>query len=287
MSKRSVASATISFGLVSIPVKFYLTAHAESVNFNMITPKGNRVKQKLVDSVTGEDIEYGACNKGYEFAKDQFVIFTKDELKALGESDGGTMEIKEFVPCDDLQLIAVEKSYYLDAGKGGDKAYRLFVAALKKQGKCAVAQWTSRGRQHLVVIGAKGDALVVYQMFYADEMREFELDCAKFDPRDVEIDLACKLMETLSNDHFDSSKYKDSYRERVDAAVAKKQGGESVNAPSESNAPPVSDLFAALQASLGAQTGKDVKVTSSKVEEPTAPAAEAPAKKSRSKKSAA
>lgn len=285
MSKRSVASATISFGLVSIPVKFYLTANAESVNFNMITPKGNRVKQKLTDSVTGEEVEWGACVKGYEVSKDQFVIFTKEELKALGDNDGGTMEIREFVPAEDLQLLAVEKSYYLDANKGGDKAYRLFVAALKKQGKCAVAQWTNRGRQHLVVIQAVKDALVVYQMFYADEMREFELDCAKFDPRDVEIDLACKLMDTLSSDHFDASKYKDTYRERVAKAVEAKQGGGSVNAPAESNSPPVSDLFAALQASLGKQ---GVKVESTKVEEVAPPAPEPkPAKKTRTKKTAA
>lgn len=252
MSKRSVASATISFGLVSIPVKFYLTASAETVSFNMLTPAGNRVKQKIVDSVTGEAADYGNCLKGYEYAKGKFITFTKDELKALGETgDGGCMEIREFVPADMLNPTHVEKTYYLDAGKGGDKAYRLLVTAMKKQNKCAVAQWTSRGRQHLVVVGVQGEALVAYQMFYADEVRSFELDCATYAPRDVEVDMACKLIDALAVPSFDASKYRDAYRDRVAKAVAEKQSGHTVSSPEAQDAPPVGDLFAALQASFG------------------------------------
>lgn len=269
MSKRSVASATITFGLVSIPVKFYLTAHAETVSFNMITPGGNRVKQKVTDAVTGEDVGYGDCLKGYEYEKDRFVTFTREELKSLGEDDGGTMEIREFVPGGDLKTVQVEKTYYLDAGKGGDKAYRLFVAAMEKQEKCAVAQWTSRGRQHLVVLAAQAGVLVAHQMYYADEVREFELDCATYAPKDAEIDMACRLMKALSAPSFDASSYRDGYRDRVTKAVKEKLGGHAVSAQASAEKPNVGDLFEALKASLGAQ---GVKVTSTHVEEIPKPA---------------
>ena len=250
MSKRSVASGTVSFGLVSIPVKFYLTAQAKTVSFNMITPKGNRVKQKVVDSITGEDISYSSCSKGYEVSKDNFVILSKEELKALGEDDGGTIEILEFVPATSLKVVEVEKTYYLDSGKGGDRAYRLLVKALTKQEKCAVAQWTSRGRQHLVIIGVMQGALVAHQMFYADEMREFDLDCATYAPKDIEVDLACQLIDSLSTASYNPAKFTDTYRDRVNKAVAAKSAGMAIPVSAEENKPVVSDLFAALQASL-------------------------------------
>lgn len=250
MAKRSVASATISFGLVSIPVKFYLTASPESVHFNMITPSGNRVKQLLVDAVTGEEVDRSTCQKGYEYAKGQFVIFTPEELKSLGDNDGGSMEIVEFIPVDSLNVLEIEKSHYLDVGKGGDKAYRLFVAALKKLGKLGVAQWTNRGRQHLVILGVQGECLVAHQMFYKSEVREFELDCAKYDPREIEVDMACKLIDALSTESYDSSKYKNTYVERVETAASAKCAGKVVNDVKEPTAKQNSDLFVMLQASL-------------------------------------
>lgn len=248
MAKRSVAQATISFGLVAIPVKFYLSASAENINFNMITKDGNRVKQELVDAVTGATVDRASTQKGYEYAKGQYVIFTKDELKSLGEGDSGSMEIVEFVP-NSLDLMHVEQTYYLDAGKGGDKAYRLLHAALKRQEKLAVAQWTNRGKQHLIVIGIKGDALVAHQMYYNTEVRDFELDCATYTPRDAEVDMACKLVEALSSETFDSSKYTNTFNEKVIKAAEAKKAGGSVPVD-EPEAEPVGDLFAALQASL-------------------------------------
>lgn len=272
MSKRSTASGTICFGLVSIPVKFFLTASAETVSFNMITSDGNRVKQKLVDTMTGKDVDYNSCLKGYEYEKDKFVTFTRDELKAMGETDGGTMEIMEFVPANNLKPVQVEKTYYLDAGKGGDKAYRLLVAAMEKKGKCAVAQWTSRGRQHLILLGVAEGTLVAHQMYYADEIRAFELDCATYAPRDAEIDLACRLMDTLTTDEFDASKYRDTYRDRVNKAVEQKRGGQEVSSTDAPAAPPINDIFEALKKSLG---DEGVKVTSTHVEEVVKPAKKA------------
>jgi DNA end-binding protein Ku len=251
MAKRSVASATISFGLVAIPVKFYLAASPENVSFNMITKDGNRVKQVLLDAVTDKEVDRSTVRKGYEYAKGQFVIFEQSELKALGDDDGGTMEIKEFVPLGSLDNLHIEKSFYLDTGKGGDKAYRLLVAAMKKQNKLAVAQWTNRGRQHLIVLAVHGDGLIAHQMFYHDEVRSFELDCAKYTPRDPEIDMACRLIDGLTSETYDPTKYTNSYNERVLAAVeAKRAGGTYASNDEGTEAQPTNDLMAMLMASL-------------------------------------
>lgn len=249
MSARSVASGTLSFGLVAIPVKFYITSSPDNVHFNAITKDGNRVRQMWVDSVTGIEVGRDETQKGYEYAKGQYVLFTPEELKSLGDGDGGSAEIVEFVPVDSLDTMHVEKTYFLDAGKGGDKAYRLLVAALKKKQRLAVAQWTNRGRQHLLLVGVKDDMLIAYQMFYDNEVREHELKCAAYNPRDPEVDMACQLMDQLSNDEFDSSKYTNKYNERVLAAVERKRNGETVEA-SEPEAKPSGDLFATLMASI-------------------------------------
>lgn len=267
-SKRSVASGTVCFGLVSIPVKFYLAAQAQSVAFCMVTPKGNRVNQRLFDAITGDAVAYGECSKGYEVTKDDLVIFTSDELKALGETGDSRIDIKEFVPVTDLDPTHVEKSYHLDAGKGGDRAYRLLTAAMEKQGRCAVAQWTSRGRQHLLIIASKDGHLVAYQMYYADEVRPFELDCAAYSPRDAEVDMACRLVDSLASASFDPSSYRDAYRDRVDAAVSAKRSGIPTPAASQPKAQ-VDDLFAALQASLG---GTPTPAPAAPVDEPKAKA---------------
>lgn len=254
MSKRSTASATISFGLVSIPVKFYLTSSADNVNFNLLTPGGNRVKMKFVDAVTDEAINKDECTKIYEYSKGQYVQFTAEELKKLGDADGGTMEIKEFIPASKIDLLHVEKSYFLDTGKGGDRAYRLLVAALKKKDMMAIAQWSNRGRQHLMILGVRDEALIAYQMYYDAEVRSFELDCATYSPKDVEVDMACRLIDQLVVAEFDTTKYRNEYNDRVLAAVeAKRNGQETTDAGEAPAAAATTDLMAMLQASLNAE----------------------------------
>lgn len=253
MAKRSVASATISFGLVAIPVKFYMTASADNVSFNMITDKGNRVKQLLVDAVTDAEVDRAKTKKGYEYAKGKWVVFTQEELKSLGDGENnGTMEIVEFVPAASLDPMQVEKTYYVDAAKGGDKTYRLFAAALKDRNVLAVAQWTRGGRQHLMMIGLRGDVLIAHQMFYAAEVREFELDCAKFNAPEAQVKMAGQLIDALTSTEYDGSKYVNSYNERVKKIVDQKLAGETFTPGVEEEAKPAGDLMAALEASIKA-----------------------------------
>lgn len=277
MGQRSVASATLGFGLVSIPVKLYLTSNAVNVGFNMFTPAGNRVNMVFVDAVTREEIKKGECSHGYEYAKGQYVIFTKEELSALsGDDENGTMDIVEFVPAKELDPLRVEKTFYLDANKGADKAYRVMVKALAKKKQVAVAQWTNRNRQHLVMISARGDALVMHQMFYDNEVRDIEIDAATYEPRDVELNMASQLIDQMSNESFDSSKFKNTFIERVEAAVQNKLAGGAVpTAVIATNNSSAFDLLASLQASLAAPKEKLTKSESE---------SEAPKKAKRAKK---
>ncbi len=203
----------------------------------MITQDGNRVEQVLRDKVTGKEVSRGECQHGYEFAKDQYVTFTSEELKAMDEGDKGMMDIQEFVPVSTIDHTRIEKTYHLDSGKGGDRAYRLLVKTMAEMSVVAVAQWSSRGRQHLVTIVSREGHLVLNQMYYADEVRDFELDCATYSPKDAEIDIAKQLVSAKTSSHYDDSKYRDGYRDRVKDAVEAKKSGQEPSSRLRSRSP--------------------------------------------------
>ncbi len=251
---KSIGSAVITFGLVNVPVKFYTACASEAFSFNMLTPKGNRVRQKLVDSVTGEDVTHDQCDKGYEYAKDNYVRITKDELKALeAATENKAVEIVEFVPSIDVDLLQVEKTYYVGPDKGGEKGYLLLADTMAAMGRVAVAQWTARGREHLVVIRPYKGGLALHQMYYSTEVRPFdEIKVATKSPiSDAERGMARKLVDSLSTDGFDPAKYTNHYVERVREAIeAKVNGGGIKIAASPAPAAPVADLAALLAKSL-------------------------------------
>jgi len=253
MGMRASGSGTISFGMVSIPVKMYTAQSSKSVKFKQLTPGGNTSKQQLLDSVTLEPVERGDLLKGYEVAKGQYVQFTQAEIKSLEVESDKVLDIKEFVDMATVDLLAVEKTYYLSPDKGGDKGFSLLSRVLKEQGKAAVAQWCSRGKEHLVLVRAYQGGMIMHVMYYADEVRSYEhVDFAReVIVSDVEIDLAGKLVGMLDSGAFDPSQYTDSYRARVEAAVELKMAGQEVVAPASSAAPAVGDLLKALEASLG------------------------------------
>lgn len=254
---RSINSVSISFGLVSVPVKVYTSASSESVKFNMLTPAGNRVKQKYTDAVTGQELEFKDCDKGYEISTDQFVRFTSEDMKALEAEKSKVIEIKEFVDASSVGDVYVEKNYYLGPDKGGDKGYLLLSETMKSLGKVAVAQWNSRGREHLVVIRPYKNGLLLQEMFYANEVRDFsEIPVAKVNVFDQEREMAAKLVQALSSGAFDPSKYSDSYGDRVKAAVERKLAGKSVEVSAAPKKDNVLDLLAALQASVDAVSKK-------------------------------
>ena len=251
---KATNSGALTFGLVTVPIKFYTAAKSESVSFNMLTPAGNAVKQVLTDKVTGEGVTRGDCIKGYKVSKDQWVKFSKEEMLKLAPEKSKAIEIKQFVQASDLHPMAIEKTHYLGPGPGGEKAYGLFAQVMASKGVVAIAQWTNRTKDHLVAIrpferdGVCG--LILQQLFYANEVRSFgEIGVSNTVGASApEVDMAGKLIDSLAGKH-DASKYKDEFSARVEKAVEEKLAGKEITAApvAKSN---VMDLLAALQASL-------------------------------------
>jgi DNA end-binding protein Ku len=252
-SLRATVTGTISFGLAAIPIKFYLAASNEQVSFNQISPAGNRCKQKMIDAVDETEVKSEDIRKGFEFEKGKYVVFTKDEFAALEMSATQMVTIKEFVPAEQLDVVAIEKSYYLGPGKGGDKGYLLLSDVMKHQGKVAIAQWSTKGREHLCCIRPYQGGLLLQILFYANEIRDFsQIEVAPIPATDAERLMATRLLEALSSDSFDSSQYEDTYNNAVKAAVAAKVAGQEVVVPKDVATTNVLDMLDALKLSLEA-----------------------------------
>lgn len=262
MAARSIASLTLSFGLVNIPVKLYsATESSEQVRFNLLAPDGARVKQQYVHANTGEVVERAQMVKGYEFDPDHFVMFTPEELKALDEAASHVIDIVSFVPEKSVDPIYYDRAYFLAPDKRGGKPYALLVEAMRKSGRCALARWTSKGKQYVVQVRAAEDGLVLQQLLYADEVRSLkDLGIEPVSVSQAELDLALQLIQQIAQDSYDPTAFKDEEKARLLAAIDKKIAGKQIVASARPDAPAagaqVIDLAEALRASLGLRGSK-------------------------------
>ncbi|MEO7083460.1 MAG: Ku protein [Gemmatimonadaceae bacterium] len=258
MPARSIGNATISFGLVSVPVNLYSSSESKSsVSFNQLHKKcGTRLKQQLIcPKDNNEVVPRDEIVKGYEFAKDQYVVLSAEELKALEEKATGMIDVLEFVPLAQVDREYLEKVYYLGPDKGGDRAYRLLAAALKETGYAALGQYAARGQQHLVLLRPLNGVLVMEQLHYAEEVRPTtEVTVPEGDVKDTELKLAKQLIEQSATDTFEPAKYKDTVRERVLEAIQQKVEGQEITADTtpDGSGGKIIDLMEALKASLAA-----------------------------------
>jgi DNA end-binding protein Ku len=255
MSARAMGSATISFGLVTIPIKLYSATESSSgVSFNLLHEKcKGRVKQQYIcPRENNEVVERSALVKGYEFAKDQYVIFTEEELKALEEAATKTIEITEFIPLEKVDPIYFERPYYLGPDRGADKSYQLLIAAMKETGRCAIAKYAARGKQYLVLLRPHENALVMQELKYADELKSLdEIETGKADVKEMELKLAIQLIEQISAKDFEPEKYHDDVKDRMLAQIEKKVQGEEISvAQAAEPQGKIIDLMEALKASL-------------------------------------
>jgi len=258
MAARPIATLTVSFGLVSIPVKLYSATEASrAISFNLLHKAcGSRLKQQYVCVKEEVIVPREDMVKGYEFEKDQYVQFTPEELKLLEEAGTHTADIAEFVPIESIDPVYFDKAYYLAPDKGGAKPYALLSKALRESKRCALGRWAARGKQYIVMIRPGGvgneDGLVMQQLLYAGEVRSIkELEIPNTEVKDAELKLAQQLIEQQASEKFDPTTYTDDVRARVEAAVQKKVEGQEitmVDAP-EGGAE-VIDLMEALRASL-------------------------------------
>ena len=271
MAARSLASLTIAFGMVSIPVKLYSATQAlAGVSFNLLHGAcGSRLKQQYLCAREGVVVERADMVKGYEFAKDQYVTFTPEELKELEEKGTQTIEISEFVPAESIDPIYYDKAYFLGPDKGGAKPYALLAESMRQTRQTAVGRYAARGKQYIVQLRAVPGGLVMQQLLYAPEVRVIEdIGIEEAPVRDTELALAKQLIAQISSERFDPTAYEDDVKKRIEAAVQKKvEGQEIAISPS---APEVGaqviDLMEALRASLDKTAPKRAQAKSAPVE---------------------
>ena len=276
MAARSIASLTLSFGLVSIPVKLYsATESSSSVKFNMLAKDGSRLKQQYVSEKDQTVVARADMVKGYEFEKDRFVLFSPDELKALEEASSPAIEIMAFIPEKSVDPLFYDKAYLIAPDKRGGKPYALLAEAMRQSGRCALAKWAWKAKQYVVQVRPVKDGLVLQQLLYADEVRS--LKDLSIEPVTVsagELQLALQLIDQISQDAYDPTQYVDVERKRILTAIDEKIAGKEVVASAHDEAPStaqVIDLMEALRASLGKKTTAAKPVV---VEPAVTPAAE-------------
>jgi DNA end-binding protein Ku len=261
MPARSTGTASISFGLVSVPVHVYSSSESHvNVSFNMLHKKcSTRLKQQYICPKDSEIVTREETVKGYEFAKDQYVVFSPDELKALEEKATSTIDIVEFVPLAQVDRAYLDKVYYLGPDKGGDRAYRLLTEALQQTGRAALGQYAARGQQHLVLLRPQNGVLVMEQLHYADELRPAsEVPIGEGEVKPTELALAKQLIEQAASDKFEPTKYRDNVRDRVMDAIQRKVEGQEITAePTQDGSGKIIDLMEALKASLAKGAAAD------------------------------
>jgi DNA end-binding protein Ku len=259
---RAIAGGTISFGLVSIPVKLYSATQASAaVSFNLLHEKcGSRLKQQYICPRDNEIVGRNDMVKGYEFSKDQYVTFSTEELKALEEKATQTIDIAEFVPLAKIDPVYFDKAYYLGPEKGGEKAYMLLAQAMRDSGLSALARYAARGKQYLVLLRPTVDepgGLVMQQLLYADEVRPFsDVVMPDAEVREPELKLAKQLIEQITSQTFDPTQYEDDVRKRIHDDIQRKVEGQDISTAEPAQEPArIIDLMEALKASLGKHGG--------------------------------
>ena len=284
MAARAISSGTISFGLVSIPIKVFTATSSKDVHFSMLhTKEKSRLKQQYVCATCGEVVPRSDTVKGYEYSRDQYVVVTDEELAGLSRKTDQTIEIEEFVPIAQVDPVYFEKSSLLGPDKGGQKAYQLLHKAMTMTKRVAVGRYATRGRQQLVLLRPMGEGLAMHGLYYADEVRGFadiEID-RDIALKDAELALATQLIEQLSHETFQPGKYEDDYRKAILEAVDRKVAGEEIVAvaPTEQREQ-IIDLVAALKKSLAEKAGTKPQAASES--KPERKAAKAKGKKAAS-----
>ncbi|HEY0253521.1 MAG TPA: Ku protein [Kofleriaceae bacterium] len=266
---RSIDTASITFGLVSIPVKVYSTSEpSHEIHFHMVHAGcGERLKQQYVCPKHGV-VERADMAKGYQVDKRHSIELDPAELKALDAVANDAMELTEFVPASAVDPIFVDRTYYLGPAKGGDRPYRLLHDALEQADLVVIAMYAARGKSYLVMIRPFENGLAMHQLRYPDEIKPWKavgIESAT-KPKAEELELAGKLIEHLTHDSFDPSDYKDEVKVRVKKLLAERvKTGDAIELTEEQATPAaIPDLMEALRASLGASTAKPRKKAHSK-----------------------
>lgn len=256
MAARSIGSGTISLALISIPVKLFTAISSKSISFNLLhnAPCKSRLKQEMHcpahDPPIPIDDRATQTLKGFEYARDQYVTFTNEEVRALEETQTGLIQIEGFTPAGQIGPLRVERSYFLGPDKGGAGGYALLARILALRGDIAFGTFAKRGKDCLVAIAPHATGLALHECYYDEEICSFDVNAPETPPRQIELDLANKIVGQLWRPEFPHERFHDRWAERVRAAVERKVAGEEFVVPSAAAPPAMRDLVQALEMSL-------------------------------------
>jgi DNA end-binding protein Ku len=255
---RALWSGAISFGLVNAPVRMYTAISEHNVHFNLLHKKsGARIHYKKVTDSHPRDIPDDQIVKGYEVSEGEYVTLTDEEIAAAHVEGDKVIEIHDFVPLDEIDPIAFERTYYLGPTEGAERVYALLARALESSGLVGVASFVFHDRDQLACLRVRDGAILLERMYFADEIRDRAgiLPGKQASVDKGQLKLAVDLIERMKGS-FDHSAYHDRYRERLVQIVDKKRKGETISAPEVERRRAPDDLMAALQESLDAAVGK-------------------------------
>ena len=256
---RPIWKGAISFGMVTIPVKLYSATEQKDVRFRLLhKDDGAPIEEKRFCTADGKEVPWEDLVRGYEISKGEYVILDPEEIDAAKPESSTTIDIGDFVDAAEIDPVYFEKSYFLEPGEGGGKAFSLLKAALDETKRVAIARVTIRTRERLATVRAYDGTLILETMFWPDEIRSTKVldlpEGAEGRVRDKELQMARTLVENLA-DRFRPEAYTDEYRTALEKLIAQKSRGEVRNARRRRPEPKVIDLMEALRASV-AQSGK-------------------------------
>jgi len=241
----------LTFGLISIPVRMFAAARGERISFNQLHKEcHSRLKQPLFCPVCNRNVERSEIVKGYEYEKDQYVLFSEEELDKIEPPSAHVMEILEFVKINEMDPLYFDSSYYISPEEAGVKAYKLLMKAMEESGYGAIAKLTMHQREHIVIIRPGSRGMTLHTMFYSNEIRAAEsIPTDNVEVKEQEKKLAEQLIASLAAP-FEPQKYRDEYQENVRALIAAKLKGQEVTEVAQPHLAPVIDLMEALKKSI-------------------------------------
>jgi DNA end-binding protein Ku len=241
----------LTFGLISMPVRMFAAARGERISFNQLHKEcHSRLKQPLFCPVCNRNVERSEIVKGYEYEKDQYVLFSEEELDKIEPPSARVMEILEFVKLSEMDPVYFDSSYYVSPEDAGVKAYQLLMKAMEQSGYGAIAKLTMHQREHIVIVRPGTKGMTLHTMFYSNEIRAAEsVPTDKVEVKDQEKKLAQQLIESLAAP-FDPQKYRDEYQENLRVMISAKLQGQQVTEVPQPHLAPVIDLMEALKKSL-------------------------------------
>ncbi len=250
---RAIWTGAVSFGLVNVPVRMYSAIDEQDLHFNYVhEPDGSRIGYQKICKAEEKPVPDDEIVKAFEYEKGDYVYMTDEDFEAAEAENLKTIDIRDFVPYDEIDPIYFERTYYLGPQDGAEKVYALLLRAMERSGLAAIAKYVMRDKQNLGCLRVRDGVITLEKMYFADEIRPAE----GIAPGDVKVDereleMAGQLVESFSGD-FEPKKYEDTYRDALCEIIKAKRAGKETHAapPEEPEATP--DLIAALKASIDA-----------------------------------